>query len=70
MGYIIMVTARSIAVHTGGLAKKSILACGDTNKTRIGQNPKQFLETCLKPFFTGLKIKKNFFSRRIREGRS
>ena len=45
MGYIIIVTARSIAVHTGGLAKKSILACDDTNKKRIGQNPNQFFET-------------------------
>ena len=34
VSYIIVVAARSIAVHTGSLAKKSILACDAEKKKR------------------------------------
>ena len=50
MSYIIAVTARSIAVHTGGLAEKSILACGDTERRELDKNPTKFLRRVLKPF--------------------
>ena len=42
VSYIIAVTARSIAVHTGGLAEKSILACGDTERRELDKNPTKF----------------------------
>ena len=42
VSYIIVVAARSIAVHTGSLAKKSILACdAEKKKERIGERPKR-----------------------------
>ena len=65
MSYIIAVTARSIAVHTGGLAEKSILACGDTERRELDKNPTKFLRRVLKPFSRAKKIKENFIRREV-----
>ena len=61
MSYIIAVTARSIAVHTGGLAEKSILACGDTERRELDKNPTKFLRRVLKPFSRAKKSRKTLF---------
>ena len=65
MSYIIAVTARSIAVHTAGLAEKSILACGDTERRELDKNPTKFLRRVLKPFSRAKKIKENFIRREV-----
>ena len=60
MSYIIAVTARSVAVHTGGLAD-SILACGDTERRELDKNPTKFLRRVLKPLSRAKKSRKTLF---------
>ena len=61
VSYIIVVTARSIAVHTGGLAEKSILACGDTERRELDKNPTKFLRRVLKLLSRAKKSRKTLF---------
>ena len=62
MSYIIAVSARSIAVHTAGLAEKSILACGDTERRKLDKNPTKFLRLVLKPLSRAKKSRKTLFN--------
>ena len=57
MSYIIVVAARSIAVYTGSLAKKSILACDakKTKKRELESDQTIFWDMCLQTNFLRAK---------------
>ena len=64
MSYIIVVAARSIAVYTGSLAKKSILACDAKKKRELERDQTIFWDMCLQTIFYVQKNKWNLFFRR------
>ena len=62
VSYTIVVAARSIAVHTGSLAKKSILACDAKKKKReLESDQTIFWDMCLQTIFYVQKNKWNLF---------